>query len=66
MRAKPTPAQAVEERSRLLRETTQFVANPFSTLREPMDTDTDPPETRCLPHTPQMISELSNLHCWES
>ncbi|KAJ1166782.1 hypothetical protein NDU88_007178 [Pleurodeles waltl] len=41
MVAKPTPAQAVEERSHLLRKTTQFVANPFSTLRDPVDTDTD-------------------------
>ncbi|KAJ1129909.1 hypothetical protein NDU88_008270 [Pleurodeles waltl] len=41
MGAKPTPAEAVEERSRLLCESTQFVANPFSTLRDPVDTDTD-------------------------
>ncbi|KAJ1150165.1 hypothetical protein NDU88_002962 [Pleurodeles waltl] len=39
MRARPTPAQAVEDWSCALLEATQFVTNPFSALREPQDSD---------------------------
>ncbi|KAJ1144810.1 hypothetical protein NDU88_011105 [Pleurodeles waltl] len=38
---KPTMAQSVEERTRLLRETTQFVSNPYSALSYLADAEAD-------------------------
>ncbi|KAJ1183917.1 hypothetical protein NDU88_000727 [Pleurodeles waltl] len=38
---KPTKAQSTEERSRLLREATQFMSNPYSALGDLEDTEAD-------------------------